>query len=146
MTTANEQVALMRQWIEALKSDTYRRGEYLLRNDSNEYCSLGVMCDISGLGRWERISPNTAADALLQDGERWFYVIDGEPVEEDHHQVPPKKVFEHFGFERCVTVKALDADGSVIESDVMDLNDGGRSFLEIAELLEHTYLNVRSKR
>lgn len=43
----------LKDWLEALRSGKYVgcRGA-LRRNDA--YCSLGVLCDISGLGSWEK--------------------------------------------------------------------------------------------
>jgi hypothetical protein len=33
-------------WIEALRSGRYEQGTGVLRNTNNEYCCLGVLCDI----------------------------------------------------------------------------------------------------
>lgn len=33
-------------WIEALRSNNYKQGKQGLRNTNNEYCCLGVLCDI----------------------------------------------------------------------------------------------------
>lgn len=34
------------KWIEALESGQYKHGKGLLRNGNNEFCALGVLCDI----------------------------------------------------------------------------------------------------
>lgn len=43
---------LKERWIEALLSKKYRQGKNKLRSTSNDYCCLGVLCDISRLGHW----------------------------------------------------------------------------------------------
>jgi hypothetical protein len=34
------------KWLEALRSGNYRQGRGLLRNLENDYCCLGVLCDV----------------------------------------------------------------------------------------------------
>lgn len=43
---------LTRKWIAALRSGNYNQGRYLLHSKENNYCCLGVLCDISLLGEW----------------------------------------------------------------------------------------------
>lgn len=43
------------QWVTALESDDYKQGRRVLRNSNDEYCCLGVLCDIavkSGVAKW----------------------------------------------------------------------------------------------
>lgn len=40
------------KWIKALRSGEYEQGRNRLRRDG-KYCCLGVLCDISGMGKWE---------------------------------------------------------------------------------------------
>lgn len=42
-------------WQEALLSGKYAQGQYNLRKDGY-FCCLGVLCDISGIGRWSILS------------------------------------------------------------------------------------------
>lgn len=42
---------LFDEWIEALESDKYQQGVGCLRN-ADKFCCLGVLCDISGDGKW----------------------------------------------------------------------------------------------
>lgn len=46
----NEAVA--KQWVAALRSGRYEQGRGQLLLDG-KFCCLGVLCDISGLGRWQ---------------------------------------------------------------------------------------------
>jgi hypothetical protein len=40
------------KWVAALRSGQFKQGRGSLRN-GNQYCCLGVLCVISGLGEWE---------------------------------------------------------------------------------------------
>lgn len=41
-------------WIKALTDGIYKQGQGSLRDLSDCYCSLGVLCDISKVGTWEK--------------------------------------------------------------------------------------------
>jgi hypothetical protein len=45
------------KWLTALRSGNYKQGRFVLRNPLDQYCCLGVLCDISSLGNW--VSFNT---------------------------------------------------------------------------------------
>ena len=40
------------RWVRALRSGKYKQGKEALHQDG-QYCCLGVLCDISGVGKWE---------------------------------------------------------------------------------------------
>ena len=40
------------KWLEALRSGDYKQGQIYLRNKENEFCCLGVLCDILG-AEWD---------------------------------------------------------------------------------------------
>ena len=41
-----------REWIEALRSGKYEQTQNYLRS-GNSFCCLGVLCDISGIDKWD---------------------------------------------------------------------------------------------
>jgi len=45
--TAKMKPEIKEKWIKALRSKTYKQGRNCLRNCTNEYCCLGVLCDIA---------------------------------------------------------------------------------------------------
>jgi len=47
------EASLKAKWIEALRSGRYKQGRWALRTKSDDFCCLGVLCDISGVGEWE---------------------------------------------------------------------------------------------
>jgi hypothetical protein len=52
---------LVKKWVKALRSGKYKQGHGALiemqgeeRKKIKTYCCLGVLCDVSGLGRWTK--------------------------------------------------------------------------------------------
>ena len=43
---------LKKKWLEALRSGKYRQGKHKLRNHNNEFCCLGVLCDVADNTKW----------------------------------------------------------------------------------------------
>lgn len=44
---------LAKDWVRALRSGKYKQtNNRLKRMDPDEYCCLGVACDVSGFGKW----------------------------------------------------------------------------------------------
>ena len=51
------------QWIEALRGGEYKQGRGVLRSKEDEYCCLGVLCDLMGV-RWQ----DRGGSCLMADG------------------------------------------------------------------------------
>jgi hypothetical protein len=104
------------KWVEALRSGRYQQGEASLRRglgDQVRYCCLGVLCDISGLGQWT--------------GRAYRIETDAEAIESVHY--PPLAVAEWAG--------TGAADPFIAGRDYLSvLNDTGKTFEEIADLIE----------
>jgi hypothetical protein len=72
--------------VNALRSGRYKQGRFRLANDKNEFCCLGVACDISNTSlKWEKDldgiwavggSTHSLPDAIIQ--EYGFYSSVGE--------------------------------------------------------------------
>lgn len=96
------------KWLAALKSGKYEQGQGRLRSSADKYCCFGVLCDILGK-EWEMI-PGMAVP------ERWKC--------EGHAGWPPDSV----------------VDGTKIGQSyaqiLIELNDGGSSFSEIADFIK----------
>ncbi len=58
------------KWLEALKSGEYKKGKYCLKNN-DEFCCLGVLCDISGLSDWSDEIYDGARQCLPIKVEDW---------------------------------------------------------------------------
>jgi len=59
---------LKAKWIEALRSGRYKQGRGFLRNANDEFCCLGVLCDIVDPSRWEK----NGNKACAWDGLRMY--------------------------------------------------------------------------
>lgn len=46
------------KWLTALRSGKYKQGKYVLRNNDDEYCCLGVLCDVYDDSLWYRDNGN----------------------------------------------------------------------------------------
>ncbi len=55
-----------KKWVEALKSGEYKKGYGALRDHTDRFCCLGVLCDLyrkeTGFGEW--LNHNIASDPL----------------------------------------------------------------------------------
>lgn len=93
------------KWVEALRSGKYPQGTRSLRN-GGQFCCLGVLCDISGIGSWHvgayRVGPGCLSTAYL-----------------------PEPVAEYAGWKYPST-----------QHELADRNDAGASFAEIADYIE----------
>lgn len=106
-------------WVADLESGEYPQGEGYLRvwSDDNqrwEYCCLGRLCEISGLGEWEeRVSEEDDVKYSVYLDEKGYL---------------PLEVAEWAG------VDPAHHDNSV-QYRLSEMNDGGKSFSGIADAL-----------
>jgi hypothetical protein len=47
------------KWLAALRSGNYKKGKLRLRDSSNRFCVLGVLCDVVDPDRWALPAPRT---------------------------------------------------------------------------------------
>lgn len=112
-----------KRWVEALRSGKYTQGRGSLRSRDDEFCCLGVLCDITEPDGWSKV----------YDGTHW--TKDG---------LPHVSVFERVGLPvmysgdetGTVYVKAGELDRGHEYTSLDRLNDRGWSFTEIADLIE----------
>ena len=64
--------ALKAKWLEALRSGKYKQGRGKLRSVDDEFCCLGVLCDISGQGEWETLGDQTGYLSLTEREYDWY--------------------------------------------------------------------------
>ena len=114
METLN--ITLARKWLDALRSSEYEQTTGLLRDDKG-FCCLGVLCDISGLGEWERDEDGDYAFHVPGHVERVF---------------PPDAVDEALG----VIARYIGLNGDFSVQMLSSLNDNGKTFPEIADEIQ----------
>lgn len=112
-------MSLKDEWIIALRSNKYDQTTSHLR-DAYGYCCLGVACDIGtkkGIGKWV--------------GGR-YYELSG-----DWYDINlPPVLCEAFNVDMCGTLPFMSR-GECTPETLIGLNDGGLTFEEIADVIEH---------
>lgn len=109
-----------KKWINALRSGDYEQGRNRLCSDEG-FCCLGVLCDISGLGKWESAGDGAKAYVTPYDDYRQLYSL-------------PASVRNWAGFETILMFPEVFVDGE--RRMLSTLNDEGRTFEQIAQLIE----------
>jgi hypothetical protein len=114
----------IRLWVDALRSGEYRQASEALTNGEG-YCCLGVACQISGLGKWEREANETEI----------HYAI-GSDFDSDAYTLP-RSVRRWLG----VYTGNPEVDVGNTSEQLAHLNDSGEwNFHQIADAIERTYL------
>lgn len=99
--------AIKARWVAALRSGCYRQAAGKLHNSSDQYCCLGVLCDVVKdelNGRWN------GAIFEAQGDENSTYLPESVA---NHAEIHPEA-----------------------ESDLVNLNDSGQTFYVIADYIE----------
>jgi hypothetical protein len=65
------------RWVTALRSGQYKQGQRSLRK-GDEYCCLGVFCDLFGGGYWEKNTYSGEYAYCTSDEKKSFVVPSGE--------------------------------------------------------------------
>jgi hypothetical protein len=111
-------------WIDALRSGEYEQGTDFLRRKDDTYCCLGVLCDLAienGVDvEWAGVWTGVA------------YVVSDNTSGLQAKASLPSAVANWAG----LTAWGDDALDPTDTLDLPGLNDGGRSFLEIADVIE----------
>ncbi len=100
------------KWLEALRSGKYAQVKKTLRRGDG-FCCLGVLCDISGKADWEKVKRSKDKKSYLgQKGEL------------------PEEVRKWAGLD--------DSNPYIygVSSSLTNLNDKGKTFEEIADIIE----------
>lgn len=105
-------------WVEALRSGEYNQGHSRLKN-GNEYCCLGVLCD---LHRKSEQGDDWGAEQTFKD----CYM--------GKEEFPPAEVLDWAGLSD--EDPTITDDDKGINMSLSSMNDRGRSFKYIADLIE----------
>ena len=77
-------------WLEALRSGQYEQGQHALKYH-NKYCCLGVLCAVTGQGKWAKEEPAVA------EGYEYAGCLDNELI--------PEPLAQRFGLTKPVQAK-----------------------------------------
>ena len=106
-----------KQWIEALKSGEYKQGQGYLRTKDDEFCCIGVFCKLADV------------EMTLDDGKQYYWVTvdDGDGWSRNSRTMPHEYFLEKEAH--------LIYNGVYQYGELAQLNDSGRTFEQIADLL-----------
>jgi len=112
--------ANLKKWIDALRSGDYKQGMYKLRSRAEEYCCLGVACDVYA----NEHDDEEVSSWRIRNNQSWEFG--------SFTNILPEEVASWMGF---------NGDNSVnMQDEVIYLNDREKAnFNTIANFLEKTY-------
>ena len=116
-------------WIAALRSGKYKQSRTAL-NGRDGFCCLGVLCDISGQGKW--VERDDGISRYVIGDEMYVTVLPAALC--DHYEIP------ELGFDVPTEVIAKYTSFDC-ETSLAALNDRGATFEEIANILEDHYVS-----
>jgi hypothetical protein len=131
-----------RQWLEALRGDEYPQGSGALKSDTGRYFCLGVLCDLAVKNGIipEPTEIILSGDTDGGDVDAWVY---GERADGDDFSANgfylPTKVSEWSGVPIHGDRPRSNDKSVPPPATLASLNDGGRSFAEIADVIEAEY-------
>ena len=124
--TVEQQTTNRAKWVVALRSGKYKQVIGSLHPAKKEFCCLGVACNISGLGRWEK----------GYDG--YDYIINDTP----ENAVLPDDVQNWLGV--YLVGAKLKVQHKERYDSLLEMNDAGVSFDEIANVIEAEFIETRN--
>ena len=128
--TQEEIEELHKKWVEALRSGEYKQTQNKL-HDKDGYCCLGVLCEVMGLESC-KAGVDYFAYYMPNTGQ-----IDASWIPEDD--------LSAFGLNREVLYRYPDDPTDVVDRKVdsvlMEMNDSGKTFAEIADYIEKELIN-----
>lgn len=104
---------LKTKWVEALRSGEYTQGKHRLRTKDNDFCCLGVLCDIVDPSGWEM--------SVLSDCYEY----------ENYVGTLPMAFAQDIDFPLVVQKGMTN-----FEAILQNMNDSGVPFSEIADYIE----------
>lgn len=111
-----------KKWVEALRSGKYKQGQHLLRNEKDEFCCLGVACEVY-------VASNPDAHKAVLDPDDQYSYLYRDSSGQDHSATLSDEVREWLGL--------TAPDGSYVASSLINLNDTERyDFDQIADVIE----------
>jgi hypothetical protein len=111
-------------WVDALRSGDYTQGQNKLRDDDNQFCCLGVLCELAQ-------KAGVIGEARNDYGMMWVYGED----DDQSWSTLPDAVSEWAGL-ALGEPTVPDPDVPLRKVSLSYLNDNGKTFEEIAEYIE----------
>lgn len=113
-------------WLEALRSDKYKQGTGFLKTMDNEYCCLGVLCDVYAKTQKKK--------GFQKDETGIYFFEDKNSMFNKNSMYLPKQVISWSGLKDNSPIITIDFSNRKL---LANLNDKEKlSFNEIADLIE----------
>jgi len=123
------------KWVAALRSGEYQQERGFLQTEHG-HCCLGVLCDLhlreTGDGEWR---PPGSGAWLHAQCYRDGLGIDGE-------YTPPRGVMLWADLEEDPCLRVEKPGGDVSADGIVNLNDHGYSFAQLADLIEEQWKDL----
>jgi hypothetical protein len=103
------ETSLKQKWVEALRSKKYKQGKSALRSTDNEFCCLGVLCDV--------IDPNVWRNP---ENTKWT---------SNYEYLMCTRLLP-YSIAQCQNLPQTQLE------KLMNMNDDGKPFTEIADYIE----------
>lgn len=119
-------------WIEALRSGEYKQGEGALHNNiTDEYCCLGVLCDVALKNGVELTIDKTEHNTAFatRTASLPHKVVSWSGMRDDYGTLPE-------GFE---ILGGACNQGTDYYASLVALNDDGVGFIQIADFIENMF-------
>jgi len=110
------------KWVKALRSGDYKQGKDRLRDEQNNFCCLGVLCNL-----------HAQEHPYLAKLEKYPSSYLSETVE------LPVKVQEWAGMDDSLGCFSYPVPGYEDEYSLAELNDAGMEFKKLAKYIEKNY-------
>ena len=114
---------IQEQWVAALRSGDYQQGKGTLRSADDEFCCLGVLCDLAVKAG---VEINVHAPDEYEIGNSYHYG--------NSESYLPVAVLEWAGIDSNDPI--IGPTRSYQGQTAATYNDGGKTFAEIADLIE----------
>lgn len=113
--------AIKARWVEKLRSGDYEQGRVYLHDRDDKFCCLGVLCEIA-------VEDGVATSQIVREGRTGYKGLTGvETI-----SLLPVSVAKWARIDEAGTYDPKNKDGKL----VIDNDSGGKSFLEIADIIE----------
>lgn len=122
---------IMREWVAALRSGDYLQGRGRLKTD-NQYCCLGVLCDIAV--KHGVLPQPIVHETPGTDGVHTIALYGAGAI-----LMPPGVVNKWADIPSALDYFKLNGLHS---RDLASMNDNGKSFAEIADLIEESWIDL----
>lgn len=124
-----------KKWVAALRSGEYEQERGYLQTEHG-HCCLGVLCDLhakeTGQGDW----------LPWGSGERGHTRCYRDESGVGGEYTPPLSVCEWADLEEEPCVRVKQPDGDVTADEIVNLNDQGYSFAQLADLIEEQWKSL----